>query len=382
MRTIIHGGTVLTPYEKKEQHTIVIENGSIAEISAEQVAAGVGDRLIDASGFWATPGLIDLHIHGSGGYDTMTASRDAFQGMARFLAQHGVTTFLPTTVSADKMAIRNVLKTALSLSDPYAVATIAGIHIEGPFLNPNNLGAQPPEAVRPPDLDELHWWIESDIVRLITIAPELEGALPFIERAVRAGINIALGHTSASYDQFSQAIDAGASQSTHTFNSMMAFHHRHPGPIGAILTKDNIFAQIIVDVVHLHPAVVDLIIKAKGANRVILISDAISATGMDDGEYELGGHLIIVEGGIARIEAGNLAGSTLTLDQALRNVVQFTDLGFEEVLPMATSVPAQAMKWRYKGKLQPVADADIVIFNEDLMVDKTIVGGKLVFERE
>lgn len=382
MRTIIQGGTILTPSETKEDHTIVIENGSIADVTAESVAARNDDELIDASGFWVTPGLIDLHIHGSGGYDTMTASGDAFQGMARFLAQHGVTTFLPTTVSADGRAIGNVLGAALKLSDPYAVATIAGIHIEGPFLNPNNLGAQPPEAVRQPDLDELQRWISDRIVRLITIAPEVEGALTFIERAVEAGIKIALGHTSASYEQFSQAIDAGASQSTHTFNSMSALHHRHPGPIGAILTDDRIFAQVIVDGVHLHPAVVDLIIRTKGINRVILISDAISATGMDDGEYDLGGHLVIVDNGIARIQAGNLAGSTLTLDQALRNVVQFTNLGFEEALQMATVVPANAMRWWNKGTLVPGADADIVIFNRDLEVEMTIVGGKLVFQRE
>ena len=220
------------------------------------------------------------------------------------------------------------------------------------------------------------------IVRLITIAPEIEGALTFIKRAVGDGVHIALGHTSASYDRFTTAIDAGASQSTHTFNSMIAFHHRKPGPIGAILTDERIYAQVIADGVHLHPAVVDLTIKAKGVDRVILITDAISAAGLDDGEYELGGHLVNVEGGVARIQAGNLAGSTLTLDQALRNVIAFTDLEFTEVLPMATAVPAEAMGWIDKGILKPGADADIVIFDGDFEVERTFVSGELVYHRD
>jgi len=161
---------------------------------------------------------------------------------------------------------------------------------------------------------------------------------------------------------------------------MLGLHHRKPGPIGAILTDDRIHAQVIADGVHLHPAVVTLLIKAKGLKRIILISDAISAAGLSDGEYDLGGHKVFVKKGVARIRAGNLAGSTLTLDQALRNVIQFTGITFPEALPMATSVPAEAMGWKQKGKLKVGADADVVLFNEDLNVVQTIVGGQGVYD--
>ena len=380
MRTIIRGGTIVTPHERLADHTLILEGDKITAIDAGEIRPGTDDRLVDAHGCWVTPGLIDLHIHGSGGFGTMQASTESLHGMSRFLAQHGTTSLLPTTVSTDRQSILDVLNAVSKLPQPSGGAHIPGVHIEGPFLNPENTGAQPPEGIRAPDLNELRGWIKSGQAKLITIAPELEGTSDLIQEALEGGIEIALGHTSASYEIFSAAIDMGARQATHTFNSMLGLHHRKPGPIGAILTDDRIYAQVIADGVHLHPAVVKLLIKAKGPKRIILISDAISAAGLSDGEYDLGGHKVFVKEGVARIRAGNLAGSTLTLDQALRNVIQFTGLTFPEALPMATSVPAEAMGWEQKGKLEVGADADVVLFDEDLNVVKTIVGGRCVFE--
>jgi N-acetylglucosamine-6-phosphate deacetylase len=381
MRTLITGGQNLTPDVVLDHHTLIIEGDKITALEPAKITPSSEDDVIDASDLWVTPGLIDLHIHGSGGFSTMQATPETFLGMSKFLAKHGVTTFLPTTISADHNSILNVLNAVSNLPSSTGGANIPGVHIEGPFLNPKNLGAQPPETIRPPDLTELNNWIETGQARLITIAPELEGAEAFITTAVESGVEISLGHTSASYDAFIKAIDLGARQSTHTFNSMRGLHHRKPGPIGAVLSDERLFAQVIVDGVHLHPAVVDLLIKAKGIERTILISDAISAAGLPDGEYELGGHRVTVSEEVARIQAGNLAGSTLTMDQALRNVMKYAKVSLPIAVRLATSVPAEAMGWESKGKLVPGADADLTFFNSDLKVIRTIVAGATVYEQ-
>lgn len=381
MRTMIVGGKIVTPNEILENHTLVLEGGKIVSIDSANEAHSSGDEVVDASGLWVAPGLIDLHIHGSGGFSTTEATPEALEGMSTFLARHGVTTFLPTTVSTDQASILKVLKACGEMPESSKGARAHGVHIEGPFLNPKNLGAQPPETIRPPNIEELESWVETGQVKLITLAPEIEGAGEFIPAALVNGIEISLGHTSASYDEFIHAIDLGARQSTHTFNSMAGLHHREPGPIGAILNDDRLYAQIIVDGVHLHPAVVKFLVKAKGIERTILISDAISAAGQSDGEYELGGHIVTVSDGVARIRAGNLAGSTLTLDQALRNVMDYAELSFPEALPMSTSVPAEAMGWESKGKLVPGADADVILLNANLQIERTFVAGQMVYER-
>ena len=382
MRTIITGGKIITPDEVLEDHSLIIEDDAIAAITPDAPEPSPENNIIDARDMWVAPGMIDLHIHGSDGYWVMDANADAMHGMARFLAQHGVTSFLPTTVSAARDAILQVLKSVSEMAQDPQGAHFLGVHIEGPFLNPKNKGAQPEANLRPPDLAELQSWLATGVVRLITLAPELEGATPLIEAARAHDVELAIGHSSASYEEVLQAVDQGLRQATHTFNSMATLHHRRPGPIGAILSEERIFAQVIVDGVHVHPAMVALLVKAKGTDKTILISDAISAAGRPDGDFALGEHIVRVEDGIARINEGNLAGSTLVMDQALRNVIKFCDLSLPQALRMATLSPAQAMGWYgQKGVLQAGADADIILLDENIQVAKTIVGGNLIFEQ-
>jgi N-acetylglucosamine-6-phosphate deacetylase len=379
MKTLITGGTILTPDQILRDHDLVIDDGTILGIAQHTTPSLPGSEIIDVNGYFVVPGFIDIHVHGAVGSDTMDATSDAIYGMGNYFSQHGVTAFLPTTVAASLKDIRSAINIASVTPRSSNGARHLGVHLEGPYLSLEYRGAQPPMHLRPADLGEYKYWIETGDVKLITVAPEIEGVLALIKTGVEAGIEFALGHTAATYEQVQTAVELGLSQATHTFNGMPSFQHRSPGALGAVLSDDRIWAQIIVDGIHVHPAIVKFLIKAKGVDRTILITDAIRATGMPDGDYALGDQMVHVKDGIARTDAGGLAGSTLTMDQALRNVMKFADISLSEALPMATRVPAAAMKLEnHKGSIASGFDADIVVLDETNHVRLTMVGGRVV----
>ena len=383
LRTIIHGGTLITPHETLPDHDVVIEDGIIASVHpVEGRQADSGElQHIDARDLWVIPGLIDVHVHGSAGSDSMDATPAALRTMAEFFARHGVTSYLPTTITAPSPAIDAAVQNITNMPQPRAGAQHLGVHLEGPYIGSQYRGAQPEEWLRSPDRQEYEKWFETGIIRLVALAPELPGAVDMIERGVRQGIRFSVGHSSASYEQVEQAADHGLSQATHTFNGMTGLHHREPGAAGAVLTDERIYAEIIADGIHLHPAVVKLVVRAKGIGRTILVTDAIRATGLTDGEYDLGGQIVQVRDGIARTSRGSLAGSTLALDAALRNVMRFAGLPIQEALKMATTTPAEALGISSrKGIIQPGADADLALVDPELNVQATIVNGALVYD--
>jgi len=380
MRTLITNGNIITPETSLHNHTLIIEDNKIVSISCGEVLAGDNDRMIDAQGYRVTPGLIDIHVHGAMGYDTMDASPEAIKAMGTHFASHGVTSYLPTTMSSTPSAIRKAINNLVDCSKPENGAYHMGVHVEGPYLNPSQKGAQSEHILRDADPSEYEYWMESGILKLVSLAPERNGSLEFIDRGIMKGVEFSLAHSGATYEQVIEAANHGLRQATHVFNGMIGLHHRKPGTVGGVLTDDRIYAQVIADGVHVHPAVLRLLVCAKGISRTILITDAIRATGLKDGIYTLGDDKITVKNGISRTAAGGLAGSTLNMDAAIRNMIDFTGLSFEEVLPMGTSVPAKAMKWfGEKGVLQPGADADIVIFDNNLHVHLTMVSGQVVF---
>jgi len=383
VRTIIHGGTLITPHEMLPNHDLVIEDGLIGSIyPTEQSRAALGEvQHIDATGLWVIPGLIDVHVHGSAGSDTMDATPAAIQTMAEFFARHGVTSYLPTTITAPSPAIGAAIHNIINMAQPRAGAQHLGVHLEGPYIGNQFRGAQPLEWLRSPDQQEYGKWFETGSIRLVALAPELPGAIEMIEHGVRQGIRFSVGHSSASYEQVEQAADHGLSQATHTFNGMTGLHHREPGAAGAVLTDERIYAEIIADGIHLHPAVVKLVVRAKGIGRTILVTDAIRAAGLKDGEYDLGGQIVHVQDGIARTSRGSLAGSTLALDAALRNVMRFAGLTIQDALKMATTTPAQALGLSSrKGIIQPGADADLALVDPNFNVRATIINGALVYD--
>ncbi len=379
---IIHA-ELYTPDQFLSDQTIEIKDGKIQSISPTIRDDGSNTTAcFNAQGFFVTPGFIDIHTHGGMGADTMDATQKALETMSAYLGEHGITSFLATTVTNSSESIYTALTAIRDFQHNLPGANLLGAHVEGPYINIAQKGAQNPQFFRSPQPGEYHTWIETGVVKLITIAPEIEGMDEFIRYCVEHEVELAIGHSSATYEQVIHAADLGVRQATHLFNGMQGLHHREPGTAGGILADNRIFAQIIVDGIHLHPAIVKLIIALKGIDRTILISDAMRAAGLSDGTYDLGGQDVTVLDGVARISNGNLAGSTLTLDKAIRNIMQFCGMNFQQVLPMATRIPAEAIHMAScKGVVEVGSDADLTFFDTSYQVIATMVGGKFVFQK-
>ena len=380
-RTIIENSQIWQNDTFISDHVIVAEKGKVsAIIPSADLIHGDEDTMIDAQGNYALPGFVDVHIHGSKGFDTMDATQEALQGFCDFLVTQGVTTVLPTTMSDTDLHISNALD-ALTEFSSRSHTPYAGVHLEGPYLNSEFRGSQPDTHLRTSQREEYMKWFASGQVRLITIAPELENGDQLIQDALDHNIMVALGHSGASYEEAHHAFALGLSQITHTFNGMVGIHHRQPGALVAAFENPNITFQIIADGVHVHPATINMLVKLVGRERVLAITDAMRATGLDDGHYQLGDVEVTVTDGEARTSAGGLAGSTLTMPRALQNMMRFCQLSFEEVVPMLTRVPARSIgMYPQKGSLNIGADADIVIWNQDTGVQTTVIGGEVVFQ--
>ncbi len=383
MLTAIRGGRVVTPLEVFDRADVLIENGSIVAVGPG-VAQGEVEETIEAEGQVVAPGYVDVHVHGSAGHDTMDGTREAIEGMARFFASRGVTSFCPTTLTARAEAITTSVRTVHECQESpiEGGAQPLGVHLEGPYIDASKKGAQPEEHVRTASVGDYKDFFALGNIRLITLAPEIEENRELIPFARSRGAVVVVGHSSASYEEMVEAVKLGVNHATHTFNQMQGLHHRKPATVGAVLLLEEIYAEFIADGVHLHPAIVDMIVRLKGPEKALLITDAISGAGMPDGEYELGGQKVVVKEGAVRLVDGTLAGSCLTMDQAVSNVRRFTGRPLKECIQMATLTPARSIGVAHrKGSLEPGKDADVVILTPDLEVATTMVGGKVVYRR-
>lgn len=376
-RLVIVGAEAVFPVRGTlDQCDVLIEGASISRMGSS-LADAVGDiEVIDATGLYVAPGFIDLQVNGGFGVDFAEADADGLRQATQGLASHGVTSFLPTLITAPIDAVR----ASMAVVQEVGLPQVLGVHIEGPFISPDKHGTHNPQYMLTPSLDRLDQLTEGyeDLIKLFTLAPELPSAHELIARVGTFAVP-AIGHSDATYGETRAAFDAGIAMVTHLFNAMSGLHHRDPGVVGAALVAD-VMAGLIVDGVHVHPAVVDLAIRCKGTDGICLVSDAISATGMGDGRWPLGDLTLEVADGVARNPEGRLAGSVLTLDRAIGNLMTFANVSLPEAIRTATHNPARLLGLDdRKGDLTPGMDADLVIFDPDLTVHYTLSAGEVVF---
>ncbi|MGI6777850.1 MAG: N-acetylglucosamine-6-phosphate deacetylase [Acetivibrionales bacterium] len=336
-------------------------------------------EIIDAEGLYIAPGLIDVHIHGCGGRDTMEGTAEAMETISKAVAKNGVTAFLATTMTMDWDRISCTLnQIRLSMKEELPGAQLIGAHLEGPFINIRYKGAQNPEYIIAPSWELIEPY--KDVIKIVTLAPELDGAKKIIQKLKDNNIVASMGHSSASYEQAMEGIDVGISHCTHLFNAMTGIHHRNPGMACAALSSD-IYCEMIADTIHVHPGVFELVKKAKGIDRIILITDCMEAGGMVDGTYSLGGQIVSVKGGAARLADGTLAGSILKLNQALYNFYKNTDTQLHEVFRMGSLNPAKELMINdKKGSVSIGKDADFILIDEDFNVKSTYIKGKCIYD--
>lgn len=386
MKTYLTATTLFTPGTPVDHGVIVIESGVIERVgSRQEVEIPSAAKHFDYGDAIIAPGFIDIHIHGGSGHDVMEGSASALAAVEKLLAKHGVTSYCPTTVTAPVDVTLKALEKlgkAVSCSegnsqDGEMRARPIGVHLEGPFISKEKCGVHPLADIQNPteELFRRFWEASEETLLVMTIAPELEGALPVIELAKKKGVLVSMGHSDAKSEEGKAGIAAGARSATHTFNAMRPLRHRDPGILGLVLTDDRIFADIVADGVHVAPEIVKLFLAAKGEDHAILITDALSATGMPDGKYKLGTFDIEVRGALCT-NGHTIAGSVLTMDAAVRNVMAFAGWDLARSVRLATENPARALgRENKKGILAAGCDADLVVLRRDGKVMKTVVGG-------
>lgn len=334
------------------------------------------------------PGFIDIHTHGAVGCDFMDANLDSFKKISSYMPQEGVTGFLATTMTASQAEIENTLTITKNYYDQQqnfiksCGAELLGIHLEGPFINPKKCCAQPKDYIIKPNLDLLKKWqlLSGNLLRIVTIAPEMDGALEMIRFLLEQNIIASFGHSDADYTEGSTGLSAGINHVTHCFNTTRGIDHHNSSAIVAFLNDESVTIELIADGIHIHPAVLKLALKLKGADNIILVSDAMKAKGLNDGDYDFVGQTVHVKTGEARLSNGALAGSLLSLDQALRNMVKFSGCSLTEALKMVSENPARKLNiFDRKGSIAVGKDADLVVLDDKFKVRGTMCRGTMLF---
>lgn len=371
----IHAQRILTPSGWFENGIVTITDGKISAIEKSQQPCNSDITLM--------PGLIDTHIHGVMGVDTMDGTHEALNTISCFLAKFGIGAFLATTVTDTHQQIETALRQVKqSMAIGVDGATILGSYLEGPFFNATHKGAHPESLLQPPDKALLAKWIAiaDGTLKCIALAPEYPDSLAIIAWLRSQNIRVMLGHTNADYQTTCDALLAGANGIVHCYNGMSGLHHRNPGVVGAAFSMPNCQTEIIVDGHHVHPAAVDIALTCCKEN-LLLISDAMRATGMPNGSYYLGKLLVHMQDQVVRTDDGGLAGSTLTLDNAVQNLANFTNISFEQAWLHGSYYPAKALGIdHYLGSIAPGQEANLVLLSEDRQIIKTIVKGNTVFD--
>jgi N-acetylglucosamine-6-phosphate deacetylase len=381
MRFTLHGAHLVDAAIDLPGSRLTVDGSQIQAVASP---SDTPDMLIDATQMIVMPGFIDVHTHGGGGYNLHTVDAGEIKSYARWVPTTGVTSFLIGVVGTPGAPPEEQLRAAVAAIDGWTVgAEPLGIHLEGPYINVERRGAHMPAWLRVPNADEAAHVLAMTAghLRLITLAPELPGAAAMIQRMKEAGVTVSIGHTDATYEQTLEAFQLGVTHMTHCCNAMRPLHHREPGPLGALAQSLQVYGELIADGVHVHPAMMKIIVKALGPARTIVITDALSAAGLsEDTTFEFAGQPAQLIRGAARLADGTITGSVLTMDLALRNMLEMTGVSLQEAVRMLTLNPAQAAQVAdRKGRLQAGYDADLLVFDESLQLQATICRGEFAF---
>lgn len=377
-------GTAIVDGQAIENALVVAVDGSIQYAGdADAYTGSLPEEIIEAGNGWICPGFVDMHMHGIEGHDTMDGTPESLQSISRALTRFGVTAFLATTMTAPYAQLETVLQNiARNSRTGLPGAEVAGIHLEGPWINPRYKGAQKEENIALPKLEEVRrlYELADGLIKVVTIAPEQPEALEAIAWLKERGVVVSAGHTGATFAQAADAVDAGVRHFTHCFNAMTGLHHREPGVVGAAMYHEQLSTELIADGIHVHPAVMKILYRVKSAGKLALVSDSMRAAALGDGSYDLGGQEVHVHGAEAKLADGTLAGSILTLNRAVGNMVTLSGVPVPEAVEMASLTPATILGIAdRKGRLAAGFDADIVVLGKDFTVQSTFVAGKEVY---
>ncbi|OEH54776.1 N-acetylglucosamine-6-phosphate deacetylase [Oceanobacillus sp. E9] len=379
--------TIYTGFEKIENAGLFVSEGKIERIISEkeQFEPSEGFEVIDANHEWnAMPGFIDGHIHGGYGVDVMDADVHSLQMLAEKLPSEGTTSYLATTITQSPEEIEKALLNVYSFENQAGTAEMMGVHLEGPFVEVSKAGAQPKEYIVQPDLDQFRHWqqISGNNIRTITMAPEHDANGEFIKYLHESGMNVSAGHTDASFSQMKTAVSQGVRQLTHLCNAMNGIHHRDIGAVGAAFQLEDLRAELITDGIHVVPEMMQLIYDSMGSERIIIITDAMRAKGLEDGDYELGGQPVTVKEGRATLANGSLAGSVLRMIDGVKNMLGLEGVSIEDVIQMASVNPAKQVGiFDQKGSIEVGKHADILLVNNELDIQYTICRGKTAYRK-
>ncbi len=372
-------GRVVTDYEVWPDGTVLLEGGSILDVSPDASPVDEADEVHEHEDSLLLPGFVDLQVNGAFGVDVATEPSRLGE-LSEALLSTGTTAYLPTVISSPESLYEEVLPKLAG--EPSSGAEVLGVHLEGPFIDMEKRGAHAAAHVVPPDPRLLLRLLDLAPVRMITVAPELAGADELVELALSSGVVVSAGHSNASFELAYEALDASVAGVTHLFNAMSAMHHREPGLPGAAFAHQRAVCGLIADGHHVHPEMVGLTFRMLGPDRIYLTTDAIAAAGMGDGEYRLATRTVYMEGGVPRLGSGTIAGSVLTMNEAFRNVLAFTGCTLPEAARMTATTPARLVgEGRRKGRLTPGYDADLTVLAPDLSVEAVWRGGERVYER-
>ncbi|MDC0762179.1 N-acetylglucosamine-6-phosphate deacetylase [Brevibacillus sp. AG] len=379
-------GNLVADGQELHNGLVVVGNGKITYVGkADEYGKALPNHVVTVEDGWICPGFVDMHMHGIDGYDTMDGTPESLQAISTALARHGVTSFLATTMTAPYDQLEQVLvNIAQNSREGLPGAEAIGIHLEGPWINPRYKGAQKEENIAIPKLDVVQklYGLSEGLIKVVTIAPEQPEALEAIAWLKERDVIVSAGHTGATFAQATEAVDAGVRHFTHCFNAMTGLHHREPGVVGAAMYHEQLSTELIADGIHVHPAVMKILYRVKTAERLALVSDSMRAAAMGEGTYDLGGQEVHVHDNQAKLADGTLAGSILTLNRAVGNMVTLSGVALPEAVEMASHTPASILGFGdRKGRLAAGYDADITVLNTQFDVTMTFVAGKEVYHQ-